>query len=51
MYAPYLNRLEILKHQYLEFMRLICDLSMCFNVLKGFVDCNFKGCPILNRVS
>ena len=49
VYVPYLGRLEILKLQNLKLRRLICDLCMCFNILKAFVDCNLKRCLVLNR--
>ena len=49
VYAPYLDRLEILKLQSLELRHLICDLSMCFYKLKDCKDCNIKGYLVLNR--
>ena len=49
VYEAYLDRLEILKLLFLKLRRLICHLSICFNILEDFLDCNLKGCLVLNK--
>ena len=38
-----------IKTSIFELRRLICDLSMCFNILKSFVNCYLERCFVLNR--